>query len=100
MPIRNQKYRLTRAMVDGAPDDGGVFALWAHDELIYVGRATDSATIRRRLGEHLERRHECTAEATHYSWELSLRAATREAEILQDYMAQIGKKPRCNESAA
>jgi hypothetical protein len=100
MPIKNPRYRLTRAMVEGAPDDAGLFALWEDDELIYVGRATESATIRQRLDEHLERRHPCTTRATHYSWELSLRATARELELLQEHMAQFGRKPKCNESAA
>jgi hypothetical protein len=96
LPIRNPKYSLTRAMVSGAPEDAGVFALWEGDELIYVGRASAGATIRQRLEEHLEQRFECTTRASHYSWELSLRPAERELEILRDFNRQLGRLPKCN----
>jgi hypothetical protein len=100
MPIRNPQYRLTRAMVDGAPHEAGIFALWEGEELIYVGRASPGATIRQRLEEHLERKCACTQRATHYTWELSLRPATREVEILQEFMGKFGRMPKCNADAA
>ena len=99
MPIRNPKYRLTRVMVEGAPEEVGIYALWEGDELIYVGRASPGAGIRRCLGEHLERRCECTTGASHYSWELSLRPAERELEILREFSAQFGRVPKCNAQA-
>ena len=96
MAITNPKYRLTRTMVDGAPEEAGVYALWEYDELIYVGRASVTSTIRARLLEHLEAQLPCTTRATHYSWELSLRPAVRENEILKEYLARHGRVPRCN----
>jgi hypothetical protein len=99
MPIRNPKYRLTRVMVEGAPSEAGIFALWEGDELIYVGRASPTATIRERLEQHLKRNCACTTGASHYSWELSLRPATREVEILEEFVAQFGRLPRCNSDA-
>lgn len=100
MPIRNPKYRLIRAMVEGAPEEAGIFALWEDDELIYLGRASPGATIRQRLEEHLERRCECTSSASHYSWELSLRPEARELELLREFSAQFGRMPKCNAQAA
>ena len=101
MPIEKPKYKLTRAMVEAAPDQQGLYALWEDDELIYVGRASTSATIREQLIEHLGRRLcPCAEKATHYSWELSLRPATREVEILEQFFAEFGRMPRCNEDAA
>jgi hypothetical protein len=100
MPIRNPKYRLTRAMVEGAPEEAGIFALWEGDELIYLGRASPGATIRQRLEEHLEQRCECTTRASHYSWELSLRPEARELELLREFTAQFGRMPKCNAEAA
>jgi len=100
LPIRNPKYRLTRAMVEGAPEEVGIFALWEGDELIYLGRASPGATIRERLEEHLERRCECTTRASHYSWELSLRPDARELELLREFTAQFGRVPKCNAQAA
>ena len=100
MPIRNPKYRLTRAMVEGAPHEAGVFALWEGDELVYVGRASPDASIRAQLLHHLARKCACTVKASHYSWELSLRPATREVEILNEFIAQFGRMPKCNADAA
>lgn len=100
MPITSPKYRLTRAMVGGAPGAAGVFALWEGDELIYVGRASPGATIRQRLEEHLEQRCDCTARASHYSWELSLRPAERELEILREFTLRFGRVPKCNAKTA
>ena len=100
MPIRNPKYRLTRAMVSGAPREAGIFALWEGDELIYFGRASPGATIRQRLEEHLEQRCECTTRASHYSWELSLRPELRELDLLREFSAQFGRLPKCNAQPA
>lgn len=101
MPLKKPKYKLTRAMVADAPDHQGLYALWENDELIYVGRASAAATIRERLAAHFNRLHcPCTEKATHYSWELSLQPATREFEVLQEFLAQHGRMPRCNEDAA
>ena len=101
MPIRSPKYRLTRAMVNGAPAEPGIYALWEDDELIYLGSASATATIRERLGEHLTRSVcPCAENATHYSWELALRPATRELEILRELLMRDGRLPRCNQVAA
>jgi hypothetical protein len=101
MPVKKPKYKLTRAMVDAAPGEQGLYALWEDEELIYVGRTSVNTTIRERLREHLARRLcPCTEKATHYSWELSLRPATREVETLEKILAEFGRMPRCNEDAA
>lgn len=99
VPIRSPKYKLAKAMVDNAPDAEGVFGLWQDEELIYVGRALASATIRGRLREYLDAPPPCTRGATHYSWELSLRPAVREAEILAEHLENHGRLPRCNDAA-
>jgi hypothetical protein len=101
MPIKKPKYKLTRAMVEAAPAEQGLYALWEDDEVIYLGRASANASIRDRLTEHLARRLcPCADRATHYSWELSLRPATREMELLEEFLAEFGRMPRCNEDAA
>src|SRR5260221_13881563 len=97
MPISDPLFRFTNAIVHGAPTNAGLYALWQDGHLIYVGRAV---SIRERLVEHLQRRLcPCTEHATHYSWELSLRPATREVEMLEHFKKQHGRLPRCNEEA-
>ena len=101
MPIKKPKYKLTRAMVEAAPAEQGLYALWEDDELIYLGRNSANASIRDQLTEHLARRLcPCAERATHYSWELSLRPASREVEIFDEFLAEFGRMPRCNEDAA
>jgi hypothetical protein len=100
MPIEAPRYHLTRSMVAGAPEEPGVYALWKGEELIFLGRASQAATIRACLVEHLGGACPCTRQATHYTWELSLQPAAREAEVLREFQARFGRLPRCNGKAA
>jgi hypothetical protein len=86
-----RRYRFSRIVIAGAPDDAGVYALWEEEELVYYGRGT----IRSRLLEHLERR----VRATHYSWELCKDPAAREAELLREHERTFGRVPRYNKAA-
>jgi hypothetical protein len=100
MPIASPRYAFTESMVAGAPRDAGVFALWAHAELIYYGRALgDGVTIQSRLREHLESADRCTSRATHYGWEITGNARAREAELLREHHESYGCIPRCNARA-
>jgi hypothetical protein len=98
MPFAGGRYRFTRTMVEGAPADPGVYALWENDELIYYGRASGNAiTIQHALFDHLSgRAGTCTQQATHYGWEISLEPAAREAQLLAEYRAAFHRLPRCN----
>jgi hypothetical protein len=85
---RERRYRFSRIVVAGAPDDVGIYALWEEDELVYYGRGA----IRTRLLQHLERRER----ATHYSWELCQDPAAREAALLSEHERTFGRPPRYN----
>jgi excinuclease UvrABC nuclease subunit len=94
MPIQAPHYRLTSIIVHGAPEHPGVYALWQDEEMIYLGRAV---SIKKRLLEHLDRSEsQCITDATHYTWELSLRPEQREADLLQEFYKRYGRLPRCN----
>lgn len=101
-----RRYRFTRTVIAGAPDDAGIYALWDGDELIYYGRAGgngagDGATIRSRLMDHYQGRVDAqTKRATHYGWELSKDPVAREAELLREHARQFGKLPRLNTQQA
>jgi hypothetical protein len=99
MPFGGGRYRFTRSMVEGAPADPGVYALWENDELIYYGRASgNTMSIQLALLEHLAgRAGPCTEGATHYGWEISLDPVAREAELLAEYKAAFKRLPRCNQ---
>jgi hypothetical protein len=97
MPIASPRYAFTPTMVSGAPNDPGVFALWENDELIYYGHARgDSLTIQSELRRHLERADGCTAQATHYGWEIAANPPAREAELLREFQRAHRRLPRCN----
>lgn len=96
MPIAEPLFRFTAAIVQGAPENPGVLALWQQSEMIYLGRA---ASIRQRLRELLQASAQpCLLEATHYSWELSLSPGSREADLLEQFRKRHGRLPRCNEA--
>lgn len=86
-----RRYRFTRTVLQGAPDEAGVYALWQGDELVYYGRA-------RRLRTALLERLGDDAALTHYSWELCADPAAREAELLRDFERLHGRRPRGNVS--
>jgi hypothetical protein len=99
MSFAGGRYRFTRSMVEGAPADPGVYALWENEELIYYGRASGNViSIQLALMDHLSgRAGVCTKHATHYGWEISLDPVAREAELLGEYMASFKRLPRCNQ---
>jgi hypothetical protein len=98
VPIPQTRYRFVSRMVEGAPGDMGVYALWRHDRLLYIGRAMGGGTtIQSRLLEHLKGQScACSREATHYSWEIVLQPAVRELELLQEHRREAGELPPCN----
>ena len=87
-PEPAQRYKLTRIVMQGAPDEPGIYTLWDGDEVVYYGRG---ATIRSGLLEQLEKTH-----ATHYSWEVCADPARREAELLREHERAYGRRPREN----
>jgi hypothetical protein len=97
MPIASPRYALTPAMVAGAPNDPGVFALWENEELIYYGHARgESVTIQSCLRQYLAGGDGCTAQATHYGWEISSNPRLREAELVREFERMHKRLPRCN----
>ena len=97
MPIDEPQYKFVRSLVAGAPEGSGIYALWEDGEMIYVGRA-NAMTIKQALLRHLEKDHcPCTVRATHYTWELSLRAPAGPLPGVRERRHQ--RLPRCNETA-
>jgi hypothetical protein len=98
VPIASDPFPFTALLIAGAPNAGGVYALWQGPELIYVGSAQGrSISIRSRLIDHFSGLEgPCTQRATHYGWEVAARASEREAQLLEEYRAQFRRIPRCN----
>lgn len=55
MPIQSPRWPYTKTLVEQAPDEwGGVYALWAGDELLHIGHAPDCGrTLQDSLRQHL-----------------------------------------------
>src|SRR5688572_20543202 len=91
----SRRYRFTRIVISGAPDDAGVYTLWDGEEVVYYGRAEGAgSTIRSRLLDHYYDRGQ--QRPTHYSWELVREPALREAELLAEHQRAFGRPPRLN----
>jgi hypothetical protein len=88
-------------MIQGAPHDMGVYALWRGEALLYIGRALGgSTTIHSRLHDHMNGAVcECSQQATHYSWEIVLQPIVRERELLHELRGS-GQLPPCNQHAS
>jgi hypothetical protein len=89
-----RRFRFTRIVIAGSPDEAGVYTLWNGEEVIYYGRAE---RIRSRL---LDLYYEDKHRATHYSWEVCADPAAREGELLAEYARTFGTLPRDNAKAA
>jgi hypothetical protein len=96
----NKKWTFNQTNVEHAPDDPGVFLLWAGDEVIYIGQVR-TGTIKRALLRHLEGAFgDCTKNASHYSWEITLWPAAREARLLDEFAKKYQRGPRCQQKIA
>jgi excinuclease UvrABC nuclease subunit len=98
MAISGDKYPFTKENIDKSPEDQGVYALYDNDVTIYIGKASQDNTIRKRLQAH-KRGDEgrCTQSATHYRRKITRYPTTREQELLKEYIQTYGKLPHCNE---
>ena len=86
-----------RVAIEHAPDDPGVIILWDAEEVIYVGGSREE-TIKAALLRHLDGASaDCARRATHYSWEITLRPAEREAELLKEFARTKTGDPRCQQ---
>ena len=99
--LARSRYPFTRRMLEGAPEEFGVYGLFQDDELIYVGAAHGGMTIRTCLLLHQDGAlGACTMKASAYAWELSRSPGARSAEILAEYLRHARKEPRCQGKAA
>ena len=97
MPIRCQSHRFTDTNVSDSPTDIGVYALYEHRELIYIGKGEGQEGIRTRLQYHRNRNNPCTRNATSYRCERNRDPAQREIHLLEEYQKGHRRLPRCNE---
>jgi hypothetical protein len=94
MAMRSPKWFVLAALVALTPDTPGVFELWDDDEVVYVGATrTKDATLRTELARELMQH---ASAATHFSWEISYHAESREQELLAEFELEHHRRPRFN----
>jgi hypothetical protein len=94
------RFAFTRAAIEYAPEEPGIYGLFDGTELIYIGRA-ERPSIKAWLLLHQDgAQGECTMRATAYTWEITLWPRAREAEILSRFYQANRRDPRCQHKAA
>jgi len=94
--LARARYPFNRRMLEGAPEEHGVYALFEGDELIYVGSAQGEMTIKTCLLLHQDgAMGSCTMKATAYAWEITRWPSARSNEILAEFFALTRRDPRC-----
>ena len=89
----------TDAYVDVAPDAPGVYFLYRHGRVIYVGIAVRGSGIRQELTSHLQGAYgACTRAATSFDYEVTRDPVVASRQYLRAHMARHGGRlPPCNE---
>ena len=91
--------RFTEKYVRQVPAEPGIFCLWHHANLVYVGRTEPRTTLLEELGHALTMAMAGDMSATHFSFEVTKTPKTRATEELRDYYERWGSLPRYNESS-
>ena len=99
--LKLPRYPFTRAMIEHAPEESGVYGLFDGHELVYVGKTAPGASIKAGLFLHQDGANgACTMKATAYTWEITLSPAARETEILARFHQGNGRDPRYQDKVA
>jgi hypothetical protein len=97
VPIIGPLLTFDPASLGRVPDEGGVFALYRADELIYYGHALES--LRDQIEIYLlEPGCRCMQRAILFNVEVCEFPALREVQLIREHQAQFGRMPRCNEA--
>ena len=92
-----RRYPFDEPVIQGAPDEVGVYVLWEGTEITYVGSVGPRGmTIKQRLLDHWSGRNHCPCRPTHYSWRIALDPGLMERELLHEHRHKLAGLPRCN----
>ena len=96
--IKSPRFVFSTIGISSAPQVSGVYVLWDGDELIYIGRTVGRfSTIKSVLGDHCSGfLGLCTQRATHYGFEITQMAASRERDLLEQFEEAHKRLPRCH----
>ena len=85
----DKKWLFVPYVLEAATQDPGVYVLWRHEEVIYIGCASN---IQARLLEHAVDE----ALPTHYWWDTHEDPGAAAAALLDQYRRLHGELPRLN----
>jgi hypothetical protein len=96
--IHSKVWHFTPAMVEGAPELPGVYALWREGEIVFYGCASAAAGhgIRSRLEMHMQEGRGTLP--THYSWEICSRPHARHVQLLNRFWWAFRRLPPGNDA--
>jgi len=93
------RLRFSEHYVQAVPETLGIFCLWDHQHLVYVGRTEPRSNLRAELHHALTVAMAADLCATHFTYEVTSTPKTRAAEELREHFERWGALPRYNESA-
>src|SRR5689334_18673293 len=91
------RYPFEERVIQGAPEETGVYVLWEGTEVTFVGSA-EPVTIKQRLLDHWSGRNRCPCRPTHYSWRLARDPVPIQRELLGEHRFELAALPRCNQA--
>jgi hypothetical protein len=92
------RLRFAEQDVQNVPEAAGIFCLWDHEHLVYVGRTAPRTNLRAELHHALTMAMAEDMSATHFTYEVTNVPKTRAAEELREHFARWGSLPRYNEA--
>lgn len=94
MTLASPKYSFREAVIRGAPEDSGLYALYRDNEIQCIGIAVGENTIRSRLLEHFHGDKATSIGITHYQWEIAKEPLLKRDE----YVRKLAQKyPHCED---
>ena len=90
--------RFENKHVQAVPEKPGMFCLWDHTHLVYVGRTAPRSNLRAELDHALTMAMVEDLSCTHFSYEVTTTPKTRAAAELRDHFERWGTLPRYNEA--
>jgi len=89
------RYPFEERVIQGAPEQTGVYVLWEGTEVTFVG-SPEPVTIKQRLLDLWSGRDRCPCQPTHYSWRLARVPVLLKRELLSEHQLELAALPRCN----
>jgi len=78
------------------PEQPGIFCLWHHAHLVYVGRTAPRSNLREELDHALTMAMVEDLSVTHFTYEVTAQPKTRAAEELREFYETWGRLPLYN----